>query len=138
MFRHLGTFAVLAVCLFVLAMVGCNREDPPPPPPPPLPEETPAEKLTGLYDLVETVGDSGVTRPPDIIGDLTLVGVFRTYTYTMSITIAGETRSVNGSWSVDDTHITFDGTRLRYSWDGTYLTFSNPDGSSLSLKWRKI
>ena len=29
MFKHLGTFAVLAVCLFVIAMVGCNRDDPP-------------------------------------------------------------------------------------------------------------
>ena len=29
MFKRLGTFAVLAVCLFALAMVGCNGDDPP-------------------------------------------------------------------------------------------------------------
>ena len=134
MLRHLGTFAVLAVCLFaiVIVMVGCGREDPPPPPPA---EETPAEKLAGSYELVETVGDSGITRPPDVAGDLLLLpGVL---TYTMSITTAGETLFANGSWGADDTHITFDGSRYRYSWDGTYLTFSNPDVSSLSLKWRK-
>ena len=139
MFKRLGRFAVLAVCLFAIAIVmgGCNRDDPPPPPPIELPTETPGQKLTGQYELVETVGDSGVTRPPDITGDLFLFDLLGTY--TMSITIAGETRSVvNGSWGADDTHITLDGTRLRYSWDGTYLTYSNPDGSSLSLKWRKI
>ena len=138
MFRHLGTFAVLAVCLFVLAMGDCGngnggkKIDSPIIDPP---TETPMEKLTGRYELVETVGDSGITRPPDVVGDLVLLAVLDTY--TMSITIAGETRFVNGSWGADDTHITFDGTKYRYSWDGTYLTFSNPDGSSLSLKWRK-
>ena len=49
MFRYLGRFGVLAVCLFaiVLVMGGCNREDPPPdkpveivtPPPPVVVEE---------------------------------------------------------------------------------------------------
>ena len=29
MFKRLGMFAVLAVCLFALAMVGCNGDDPP-------------------------------------------------------------------------------------------------------------
>ena len=29
MFRYLGRFAVLAVCLFALAMVGCGTDDPP-------------------------------------------------------------------------------------------------------------
>ena len=29
MLKHLGTFTILAVCLFALAMGGCNRDDPP-------------------------------------------------------------------------------------------------------------
>ena len=138
MFRYLGRFSVLAVCLFaiVIVMVGCNGgEKKIDPPIVTLPEKTPGEKLAGRYELVETVGDSGITRPPDVAGDLLLLDVLGTY--NMSITIAGETRFANGSWGADDTHITFDGTRYRYSWDGTYLTFSNPDGSSLSLKWQK-
>ena len=41
MFRYLGRFGVLAVCLFaiVIVMVGCGRDDPPPPPPPPPPDD---------------------------------------------------------------------------------------------------
>lgn len=41
MFRHLGRFALLALCLFalVIAMGSCGDDDPPPPPIEPLPKE---------------------------------------------------------------------------------------------------
>ena len=74
-----------------MAMVGCNGgEKKTDPPILTLPEKTPGEKLAGRYALGETVGDSGITRAPDVAGDLVLLAVLNTY--TMSITIAGETR----------------------------------------------
>ena len=64
MFKRLGRFSVLAVCLFAIAivMVGCGPgEDD---------EDTHEEKLAGVYDLVEMGGDFAVVAPPNCHGNI--------------------------------------------------------------------
>ena len=140
MFKHLGRFAILAVCLFALAMVGCNGGEggngngkgtdiikP-------AAEPTPMEKLTGFYSLVEAWEDNEeVARPPEFSGSLFL---YSDGTSSMHLTVLGNFSLTTGTWSVDKTHLTLDGERGRYTWDGTHLTISDADGS-FHIKWRK-
>ena len=138
MFKRLGRFGVLAVCLFaiVIVMVGCNREDPPPP----LPEETPAEKLTGIYELVESRYPDGIIlRPPSITGKMFLYNsdTLRNALYLTSAD--GDTFNMEFTWSMDETYFLDNvGDRLSYTWDGTHLnlTFS-AGGRSVVTSWRK-
>ena len=147
MFKRLGIFAILAVCLFaiVIVMGGCDPDDPPPPPPivPPVETkvETPMEKLAGSYSLVEAqAGNEPAARPPGFSGKMFLFTAGGS-TYTMSLGPAGNQGHYTGTWSADQTHLTFDGDRFLYTWDGTHLTFSIPDPNggpeTLNLKWRQ-
>ena len=61
MFRQLGTFAVLALCLFaiVIAMGSCGPDDPPPPPIEPPPPPTFKEQLVseGPWRVISLEGE---------------------------------------------------------------------------------
>ena len=152
MFKRLGIFAILAVCLFaiVIVMVGCERDEgekkteivkPPV-------EETPMEKLPGIYEL----GELG-SREPN--GDLTLqpkllfLGImflypssdgssgYDSYESNGSIRAFGEsTRWENETWSADEATIrlTIAGNRTPYTWNGKYLTMTNDEGY---MRWER-
>lgn len=158
MFKHLGTFGILAVCLFAMTMaiVGCGRDDPPPPPPIEiLPEETKVEtqveKLQGTYILVEIeVSDDGgavILRPPALRGSLLLHGDYgpgNDSNYRASMWFlrgdTGETVEHVGVWSVVGATITIVGRRSGYTSDGTYLNLTNydvGDGLKGRMKWRR-
>ena len=130
MFRYLGRFAVLAVCLFTLAMVGCGPGD-----------KTPMEKLTGSYTLIEV---NGVALSPESYtkGELLPRGSGWSRSSTQLGAASGPT------WSASDTTITFTsstgGTWTdNYTLEGNLLTIVSvvpvgPDGSTyIERLWRK-
>ena len=91
MLKQLGTFTILAVCLFALAMVGCGRDDPPPPPPPPPPNPIqfvsadPADGSTIRPDATITVTFDGI--PPEGLRVTGLTGgIWKTEGETVIIT----------------------------------------------------
>ena len=95
MFKRLGRFAVLAVCLFAIAivMVGCGGdEDPPPPPPPPPPDPIqfvsadPPDGSTIQPNATITVTFDGI---PEIHGPVGEDVVHRQSGETVSITNHG-------------------------------------------------
>ena len=155
MLKHLGTFAILAVCLFTMAMGDCNRDDtegggvelidnfPPP-------EPTPMEKLAGLYTLVELrdLKEGGVVvSPPNIGGVLSLFPYFGPSSDSnnkASIWFRfsdGDISELEGTWSADEATITlFRIMSTGYTWDGTYLTLFRLDyggGLEIRTKWRQ-
>ena len=124
MFKHLGMFVVLAVCLFAMAIVGCDE-----------PMQTPImKKLAGTYwfvseDEVSTPPDSGKfkRRLQRRLRDLDCAGVICEdagklhlrpggNSWLIRYKVAGETNKITGSkWHANDTHITFrdfDGERV--------------------------
>ena len=141
MFRYLGRFSVLAVCLFALAMVGCdiplNSVNVPSTQPSVLsgynlPPDDMKVKLAGVYRLVEHSDGKGLTlRAPEVDGvfALSLNGKF-----SMSLFGPGysnKSKTEEGTWGADKTH--FNGNP--YSWDGRYLTLFLKNGEI--LKWVK-
>ena len=83
MFRYLGRFGVLAVCLFALAMVGCGTDDPP------VEEEpikfvsaSPAEGSTIQNDATITVTFDGIPEGLQVTGGSAIPG-------GKTVTIAG-------------------------------------------------
>ena len=95
MFKHLGRFAVLAVCLFaiVIVMVGCGPGE----------EETPMEKLAGTYTFIdETLIEGGSTYSyVDVSGKLHLMPEGNGWSQTI------DRSSVSGpTWSATDTTLT--------------------------------
>ena len=150
MFRHLGTFAVLAVCLFALAMVGCGngnggtKIDPPIIDPPiidPPVTETPKLKFTGSYELVEARYPDGTIRhPPSLTGKMFLFAL-DSLRNTFSLTSAdGDRIEVKFTWSPDETHFLDNaGKRMTYTWDGTHLnlTYTSDNGQTLVTSWKK-
>ena len=145
---QLGTFAVLAVCLFALAMVGCdiplNSVNVPSTQPSVLggynlPPDDMKVKLAGVYRLVEHSDGRGLTlRPPDVDGvfALPLNGKF---TLSLFDSRYSENNSGGGAWSADKTHLIIGrvdgGKRFPYSWDGRFLTLFLENGEI--LKWVK-
>ena len=93
MLKHLGTFAVLAVCLFALAMVGCGPDE----------EETPMEKLAGTYTLIDrlVVSNGSIFPREELPGNLHLMPEGNGW----SRTIDGDSYS-GPTWSATDTTIT--------------------------------
>ena len=95
MFKRLGRFAVLAVCLFAIAivMVGCGPGE----------EETPMEKLAGTYTFIgQTLIAGGVTSSyEDLPGNLHLMPEGNGWSQTI------DRSSVSGpTWSATDTTLT--------------------------------
>ena len=151
MFKHLGRFSVLAVCLFALAMVGCGNGDEKIDPPivPPVEEKqvelTPMEKLTGTWSLVESTGvdgDGDVLRQ-DVSGQLILRPEGNGWLVTY-VDEDGDSRGNSGqTWSANATTITFivsGGERFveRYTLEGSFLTVSSFDEDLAFVeKWRK-
>ena len=146
MFRYLGRFVVLAVCLFALAivMVGCGEGEVNPPLPPPPPVETPMEKLTGTWLLVEATAIFGgnVTTPP-VSAELHLRpegnGWIATY-----VSASGDSSGASGpTWTANATTITYidsDGERRveDYTLEGKFLTLASFDENFSRIeKWRK-
>ena len=157
-FKQLGTFAVLAVCLFaiVIVMGGCGTDnngkgtDPIKPPPPPPPVETPMEKLTGEYTfveehLIENNGELGVWINRPVSGRMILRpggnGWVKTYEHE-----EGDSSGTSGpTWRADSTTIAFttsgndtDFWVDEYTLQGKLLTLINL-GEEFSFweKWRK-
>ena len=150
MFKRLGRFAVLAVCLFAMAMVGCdiplNSVNVPSTQPSVLggynlPSDDMKVKLAGVYRLIEH-SRSGVTlRAPEVDGVFALPLNGKS---SMSLfgPHYGENESGEGRWSADKTHLIIgsprSGRRIPYSWDGRYLTLFLKNGEILEiLKWVK-
>ena len=136
MFKRLGIFAVLAVCLFAITivMVGCNGEDD---------EDTHEEKLAGVYDLVEMGGDFAVVAPPTVTGIFTLLS---TGDWSMNIRWDdGSTLGNSGSsWSATETTLTttdYDGIteNTSYRWVGERLetSLSTTTGEILRIMWEE-
>ena len=147
MFKRLGRFAILAVCLFALAMVGCNGGEggngngkgteiikPK--------VETPSEKFAGTYELVEVRSPDGrILRPPSITGKMFLRNS-DTISNALYLTSAdGDTIALEFTWSVDETYFLDKvGDRISYTWDGTHLNlpFPFPGGvQPVATIWRK-
>ena len=152
MFRYLGTFAVLAVCLFaiVIVMVGCdiplNSVNVPSTQPSVLggynlPPDDMKVKLAGVYRLIEHSDGRGSTlRAPDVDGVLTLPLNSKCSMSLFGPRYPGNS-SAEGAWSADKTHLILGGYggsggyRHTYSWDGRYLTLFLKNGEI--LKWVK-
>lgn len=149
MFRHLGRFALLALCLFAITIVmGCggssgwwNGEE----------EEevelTPMQKLTGTYSLVEfeSIQDNEVDEPPNS-GKLHLRPEGNGWLLTLEYEDLEDYGGAGPTWTANDTTITFtasDGTRWSedYTLEGKLLTlsfFDEDDEYARLEKWRKI
>lgn len=148
MLKHLGISSILAVCLFAMAMGGCNREDPPPDKPieivtPPV-ELTPMEKLAGTYSLVESELVSGgqVDNPP-VSGRLHLRPGGNGWLVTY-VDEDGDSFGDSGpTWTANATTISFvssedEGGVEEYTLEGKFLTLSTFDaGFAFIEKWRK-
>ena len=75
MFRYLGRFAILAVCLFALAMVGCGTDDPPVEEAPiKFVSASPAEGSTIQNDATITVTFDGVPEGLKVTGGSAVPG----------------------------------------------------------------
>ena len=131
MFKHLGRFGVLAVCLFALAMVGCGPDE----------EETPMEKLAGTYTLIdrEIVSRGSVLPREDLSGHLHLMPEGNGW----SRTIGGDSDS-GPTWSATDTTITKVPDSGEESWTedytlvGTVLTLVYEDENlHIEHRWEK-
>ena len=136
MLKQLGTFAIFAVCLFaiVIVMGGCDGDKVDPPI---VPTETPMEKLTGSYTLIEV---DGVALSPGSYSKLELLP--RGNGWSRSSTHLGA--ASGPTWSASDTTITFTystgGTSTdNYTLEGNLFTLTSlvPDGSYIEGLWRK-
>ena len=125
MFRHLGRFAPLALCLFaiVIVMGSCGTDDPPPPPievePTPV-EPTPMEKLTGTWLKTQEVYGEHIFSMSE--EGLTIREILKPNGNGWTYTVNGVTKSSGPKWSANATTIT-------YTW---------PDGSSNSMEYTFI
>ena len=147
MFKHLGRFAVLAVCLFaiVIVMGGCdiplNSVNVPSTQPSVLggynlPPDDMKEKLAGVYRLIEHSDGRGSTlRAPDVDGVLALPLNGKCSMSLFGPRYTGNASREGPSWSADKTHLTVGDRRNPYSWDGRYLTLFLSNGEI--LKWVK-
>ena len=155
-FKQLGTFALLAVCLFaiVIAMGGCEREEDDPPPdkpveivtPPPV-ELTPMEKLTGTYSYVEGEAVVGLeVQDPPVSGRMHLRAGGNGWLWTYEYEDGDSFGNSGPTWSANATTLTTiesDGTRWveDYTLEGKVLTVASfaesDDESSYIEKWRK-
>ena len=152
-FKHLGRFAILAVCLFaiVIVMVGCNGGNGPPPPPIVQPTETPMEKLEGRYELTEfRIPDQGVVlRPPGFTGTLGLLSysdgsdawhlIYESDDDDLR-PFAQAVSSFGSTWSATETTLTLNATaaptaHFSYSLVGERLTITYRDGTIAT--WEK-
>ena len=149
MFRQLGHFAPLALCLFtlVIAMGSCGEPidemmpppTPPPTPPPPV-EETPMEKLAGTYELVEHESDTPENAA--ISGDMYLRPGGSTWEIRVNLENEATGTNQGPAWSANATTITFTNTSgpdnvVEYTLEGKVLAITPIEASTETLKWRK-
>ena len=151
MLKHLGTFAILAVCLFTMAMGDCNRDDTEGGGVELIDNEpTPMEKLAGIYELVELQDlkqGGAVVSPPNIVGVLSLFPYYGPSSDSNNEAsiwfrfIDGDISEIEGTWSADEATITlFRVMSTGYTWDGTYLTLfrlAYDGGLEMRTKWRQ-
>lgn len=156
MFQRLGILGVLAVCLFAMAIVGCNR--PPLALPPPL--LTPMEKLAGSYSLVEheaslaamSTEDAAAlavvrwSDAPSLSGRLHLLRggsgwfVTRSFAHEVEVEYGGSWGRI---WSANSTTITFtdydnEVQVENYTLEGEFLTLATFQEDYARIeKWRK-
>ena len=147
-FKRLGRFAVLAVCLFALAMVGCdiplNSVNVPSTQPSVLggynlsPDDMKV-KLAGVYRLVEFSGEGLTQRAPAVDGVLVLPLNGKASISQFGPGFRKPASSEGITWKADKTHLIFPrtvgGKRYPYSWDGRFLTLFEPNG--VVSKWVK-
>ena len=131
-------FALILVALFATAFVGCGGDD----------EDEAVDELTGRYTATEMSfergGISGVVRPPDLFGQLTLGSKGGPWSLTLLFPesdVFPESVRINQSgttWIANETDLWLDEEPGPYTWDGTYLIFSGAeDGFTFRLKWQK-
>ena len=147
MLKQLGTFTILAVCLFALAMGDCDnnggttkpRIDPPIIDPPVT--ETPKLKFAGRYELLEARYPGGtILHPPAITGTMflsALDSIRNTFSLT---TAAGDRIRVEFTWSTDETYFLDNaGNRMTYIWRGPHLNLTySANGQWVDMSWRKV
>ena len=146
MFRNLGTFALLALCLFalVIAMGGCdpevagNTED----------DAGTEGVVSPITDPVDGLGISKgdfvdlsgayTYEAPGLSGVLSLHPAARDFKATLwFITDDFKILDESGSWTAQRGGIELLGRVYRYTWNGTHLTIRNlgtPDGRK-DIKW---
>ena len=106
MLKHLGTFAVLAVCLFAMAMVGCNRDkliEPPGEDPIKFVSADPADGSTIQNDATITVTFDGTPEGLQVTGGtatpggktVTIAGPFAAGPLVLGLQWAGEAVTLN-------------------------------------------
>ena len=146
MFRQLGHFAPLALCLFaiVIAMGSCGEPidemmppTPPPPTPPPV-ELTPMEKLAGTYELVADTPENVA-----LSGDMYLKPGGSTWEIRVNLEDEATGTNRGPAWSANATTITFTNTSgpdsvVEYTLEGKVLAITPIEASTETLKWRKI
>ncbi len=125
-------FALMLVALFAIAFVGCGGDD----------EDEAVEELTGRYTAtevsVEGGGTSVVVRPPDLFGQLTLGSKGGPWSLTLLFPESDRIDESGTTWIANGTDLWLDEEPSPYTWDGTYLIFSNTaDGVTLRIKWQK-
>ena len=158
MFKHLGRFGVLAVCLFaiVIVMGGCgtdnNGKGTDPIKPPPVDNngkgtdpmmETPMVKLTGTYSLVESqeVRDGEVVKT--VSGKLDLRPGSDGWLVTYELEDGGSFGVSGPTWTANATTLTLidsDGDRSveNYTLEGKFLTLATFFEQGVRIeKWLK-
>ena len=139
MFKRLGTFVVLAVCLFAIAIVmgSCGGDDTDD-------DDSPMGKLTGTYSFVkseqiwhnveqERLLAQEAREPPDYVGELRLRPEGNGWTATFEDKDGDRIGGNSGpTWTANDTTITFtdsDGEQWRedYTLEGQLLTMTRED-----------
>ena len=106
MFKHLGTFAILAVCLFVIAIVGCNRDkliEPPEEDPIKFVSADPADGSTIQNDATITVTFDGTPEGLQVTGGtatpsgktVSIAGPFAAGPLVLGLQWAGEAVTLN-------------------------------------------
>ena len=105
MLKHLGTFAILAVCLLTMAMGGCNREDDPPPEADPIQflSADPADGSTIQNNATITVTFNGTPEGLQVTGGsatpggetVTIAGPFATGPLVLGLQWEGEAVTLN-------------------------------------------
>ena len=125
-------FALMLVALFAIAFVGCGGDD----------EDEAVEELTGRYTAtelsVEEGGISGVIRPPDLFGQLTLGSRGGPWSLTLLFRDSDRINQSGTTWIANGTDLWLDEEPIPYTWDGRYIVFSYiEDGLTLHIKWQK-
>ena len=140
MFKRLGTFAILAVCLFALAMVGCGGDDDPPPPPLPPPLPPPPEGMVLIpAGTFQMGGDAADALPVHTVH----LDAFYMDTYEVTNAQFKAFLEANPQWRKDlvngrfraDAHARFRGQHYLEDWNGADYPAGKANHPVASVSW---